>query len=550
MTPSRLQSSWYLRISLVLIGCAATDVALAQSPLPANHFKYRITQKVFQSIERTFGQYKGNLSFQIIARSSRKKKFVIAQYVPPSNGNGGMITIDEEMYDLCRKLGPDSLNALASVIGHELVHHYRHHDWYEKYGLSSKSGDLSVEDRESKETEADFYGCFHAHLAGYNPDRAFPLILDSIYQKFNISDNLHGYAPREFRKSTYDKKSKELHQLVALFRAGLFLYAAKSFNQAAKCYERIARDFPSEEMLNNQAACLLQDHIKSRNIKTQKFIFPIEFDVKTRLKKGSTIRGKEELNGIIEILREALRLNPGYVPARVNLACTQVLNENYPAAIGEIESIGTPLPASAYTIRAIAYYHDEQFNKAASDFNQAKKLKAYGANYNLAVFEELNGLSWVAIADGILNGLSNKCSELLKKWMPESSQPARKTKETFESSGRITLSEVNYKRSDENIKLDNDALSVQYNGKNVYALAFRLGVKMLINTPEYRGQTTKGIQNGSSQARLQSLYGLPAYSLPLTDGGSMWIYRASINQTLTFVLLNGKVNYWAFCSVE
>lgn len=38
------------------------------------------------------------------------------------------IGLEEKAYDICISFGADSLNALAALLGHELVHYFEKHD--------------------------------------------------------------------------------------------------------------------------------------------------------------------------------------------------------------------------------------------------------------------------------------------------------------------------------------------------------------------------------------------------------------------------------------
>ncbi len=82
------------------------------------------------------------------------------------------------------------------------------------------------------EKNADYYGCFYVQIAGFNPS-ILPKILDLIYSKFNLNDDLYGYPNKEFRKTAYLFKRKELSNLVSVFEAGKVLYSIKSYEQAA-----------------------------------------------------------------------------------------------------------------------------------------------------------------------------------------------------------------------------------------------------------------------------------------------------------------------------
>src|SRR5205814_220542 len=137
----------------------------------------------------------------------------------------GTITIDESLYDLCARLGPDSTDALAYVISHELGHYYLHHG---VTGYTTKKPTIPVpprltrSDTVSWETEADLYGGFFSRMAGYNALDVAPLVLEKIYGEYNVPDDWR-YLPRDERKGLAMHTDEHFTALYASYQAANYL---------------------------------------------------------------------------------------------------------------------------------------------------------------------------------------------------------------------------------------------------------------------------------------------------------------------------------------
>ena len=103
---------------------------VAQTPLPEKSPKFQVTHAVFTRLTHAINNLT-HPGLELIARDSVKNR-IIARYQPSGQP---LVQLDEEAYDLCTSLGADSLNALAALLGHELAHHYRNHDWLNTYGI-------------------------------------------------------------------------------------------------------------------------------------------------------------------------------------------------------------------------------------------------------------------------------------------------------------------------------------------------------------------------------------------------------------------------------
>jgi tetratricopeptide (TPR) repeat protein len=359
----------------------------AQQKLPVTHPKYKATDRVFQSLINAFASSSGRPALEMLARGSGKR--VVAVYTAQPVGK---VSVDEELYDLCRQLGPDSTTALAAILGHELAHYYRRHTQSNSFGKAAPGAPADPEALRRIESEADHYSIFYCALAGYPTARAFAAIVDKIYQHYQLPGQLAGYPSLAERKRAYEAISRELaHKLVA-FEAGRFLYAVQHYEGAALCFKDLLNDFPSREMHNNLAVCRLQQVLHALPAREHPFRYPVEFDFNTRL--STLTRGERPVEPLLDeaiaSLQQAIRMDPGYLPARVNLACAYSLQGNQYLAIGTIHAIARQkLTADAFTMRGIAHYRNDEPRKARADFQQARQLRGLESDYNLAVLDKL-----------------------------------------------------------------------------------------------------------------------------------------------------------------
>ena len=73
---------------------------------------------------------------KLILLPNTQKGRVVAFY---SNVPQPSIQVDEQLFDICKKLKSDSLNALATIISHELAHYYNDHTFCSDYAFATKN---------------------------------------------------------------------------------------------------------------------------------------------------------------------------------------------------------------------------------------------------------------------------------------------------------------------------------------------------------------------------------------------------------------------------
>ncbi|QNF35649.1 hypothetical protein HUW51_24150 [Adhaeribacter swui] len=499
--------------------------------------KYQVAHQVFDRLTYAFADTRPQPRLEIVARSSKKNK-VIAQYRP---GSQPVIQLDEEVYDLCRKLQQDSLNALAVLLSHELAHHYKNHDWYFTFGIANNT--TSKESIRQFESAADFYGCFYGELSGFATARVFPRVLDLIYQHFNLANHLEGYPTKEERKAIYAEKQKEAIKMVAVFKSGLFLYLIQEFGPAAQCFDYLANQFPSREIINNLAAAKLQLALQIYNKQEQPgFVYPVELDANSRLASARRDMPDAYNNKQLEdLLTDARRnaeksreIDPSYVPAYINLACIYSLQGNQPAAIGIINELKpATITGNAHAVRAIAYYKDNQLVKAKKDFELAQQKGAYKAQYNLELFGRMN------------ESLAGSLTTWIMSWFQEEAALHTTRSGMKEKIGNQPISAPLPAQTPRVAVNKNPALVIQWSEQNDY---LQLGIQnanrhylVHLTQENYNHPTARKIKRGTSLENLKNKYGDPAYSF----SGATGDYLVYPENKIAFLLDKSKrVNSW------
>ena len=141
----------------------------------------KVVSEVYHNLNEAIGD--GSHDIPTLVMSENKKS--VAKYIP----NGNKIEFEYQAYQICRKMGKDSLNAVAFILSHELGHYYRNHKWLSDVGSSyagTELGDqlelakVSLDTTIRIETEADEYSCFYSKMAGYSILNAAQFF-DSLY---------------------------------------------------------------------------------------------------------------------------------------------------------------------------------------------------------------------------------------------------------------------------------------------------------------------------------------------------------------------------------
>lgn len=549
--------------------------------LPSTHYKYILIKEICKKITEAQGkQFK---TPHLVVYSVENGKQVIAQF---KNTPIPTIYIDEKLYNLSRKFGKDSLDALACIIGHELAHLFEKHTF--AIGMTGMMGlvdnldghvdnhagthpkSISKSEKVSLEAQADYYGLFYGFLAGYKTYQLLPKMLELIYEEYKLPDVMDGYPSKTERISIAKTSVAELEQVTMIVDVGEILYLQKQYEEAAIAFEYLLQKFPSRDIYNNLAAIRLAQVVSYTEKDAVYFVYPFEFDAVTRLRTGVERSGggdkkianlqkrKELLKIAKQYLKKAIILDPTYLTAYVNLACVYSLEGNYELAIGTMNEAETicrenniPFSGNAYLVRAISRTYNQQAEKATDDFDKSLVLKANLANYNYQLFKKMQA-DW---KDKLIDWASDWSN--LKTWVNSwvESNPAQTT------FSNPNLEKICSQNIAEAVKTTNFGQELTVNDDNksfkiahkkdgacekIKIKTFDKDLYLLLTPPNYSGTSAKGLLLNEKEEKLLAQYGQPSYTVAC-NGAEFYFYE---KLNLIFRLSDKKVKGWALYKIQ
>lgn len=263
----------------------------------------------------------------------------VASFTPTSNE----IRIGTEFIKLARSFGKDSSVVIAHVLGHELAHVLlQQNDFVKKIGSGYASIDYNKSLRKLHKTlkdsvferQADEFSALYAYMSGYKTLNIAPTILDSIYQHFQLKDELLTKYPTLAERKLIAKTTSERMQVLAsVFDYANIAMIAGKYDIAISMFNTIVKEkFPSREIYNNIGVLNLLKAIELLDKKEYPYVFPCEIDLNTRLKENN-VRGltNETEDFLIEAIRNfdlALK-NKSYYASWLNKAIAELLLERF-----------------------------------------------------------------------------------------------------------------------------------------------------------------------------------------------------------------------------
>lgn len=349
-------------------------------------------QKVFDNLVNAYGNAKAAPKLILLANTQKER--VVAVY---SNTPQPTIKVDEQLFDICQKLKSDSLNALSTIISHELAHYYNDHTFCSDYAFATKNKLLlnaSKESKIEKETKADRDGLFYAMIAGYKPLQSFETALNSIYKTYKLPATLPGYPSLSERIKMINYQIGEVKDLQAVYDAGLTLLYLNELPEAAECFSYLSMYFPSREVYNNLGVANFLQAVQNNSSDTLNLIYPIDIDPVSRLYGNNSRGSSNQSKGYKELLKDAKRyfekaqsLDPQYFPSYINLASTNSALQNYDMALGNLNEAAELKNRNENQIlhlKALINVKQNKINEAFILFEKIEKenkLAAY--NYRL-----------------------------------------------------------------------------------------------------------------------------------------------------------------------
>ena len=515
----------FLLFLSILLFCVP-GAAQVQERLPADHPKYIVAEQVFDDLVRAFGDGRTRPGLRLLPRGVKSRNQV-TWFAPDQN----LVTLEEQVYDLCVSLGADSLNALAFLLGHELAHYYKDHGWVHDFGnafadlgVGQQLGERSRDptERVRIETEADYFGGFFGYIAGYRTLEAVGEILPRIYTEYGLDENLLGYPPLRERQEIARRAREKLDRMVPVFEAGHHLLLVKRYEEAARCFDFIARDFASREILNNAGVSRALEAIDLFESGELRFAYPFELDAETRLKSPRSSPGRasqrnqrreRRLREARELFEQARARDPRYTAAYINLAGIADLQGEYEEAeflAGKAVKLTRNMDegialAHALIVRGIARVRGGDREGARQDFNEAKKGALSLARLNLAAL--------TSSAEGS-TGSSSAAPEKLADSRERIAGMAARDYQTIISQDAIAEVPGADRRHP---PIDIYARQAEIWDGLVVEMGFKLFAFMKTRKA-YRGETEQGIKISHRLSQVEAAYGPPAYQVAGRQG--------------------------------
>jgi tetratricopeptide (TPR) repeat protein len=296
---------------------------------PATAYKYDVTLAVFNDLLRARGDFRQQAPELVM---NNGEQFVA--WMDPENARIG---IEERAYDVCAALGPDSLHALAALLGHELIHYYEKHDWSRNFIHANEPLDAAqkinqLDEGIKQETQADCLGGFLAFSAGYNVYNLMPRLLEKLYQSYGLPEKLPGYPSLTDRVEITKTAMLELRDLQTVFEVAQYLSLLEKYEESAQYYRHILQSFQSREIYNNAGVNLALAALSLFSMSEMPYVLPLEPDPNSRLHnlKGGPIAERLKLreallDQALEQLDRAIIMDPAYAPGFLNKACVFAL---------------------------------------------------------------------------------------------------------------------------------------------------------------------------------------------------------------------------------
>lgn len=544
----------YLGLIFLLFSC----FAMAYPSTAKKEYKLKVSKVIYDRIAQTAKDSRKQPTFNFIYNYA--KPYYNAYYDPSNN----TINLGEGIYDLCVKFGEDSLNALAMVLGHELAHFYKDHGWGMAFGTANEDLEvaskiyklkLTSERKTECEAQADYYGGLFAYMAGYKSLDVGSRFFKDLYAAAQIPSVTYGYPTLQDRMKIGENSKKKLEKLIAVFEAGNLLNATDDFERAASCYDHIISIFPSREIYNNAGVALAREALKLYDVEKIKFAYPFTMDLETRMdnagQKGLSEDRDEKMKRLLseakDMFNTAIKMDPEYAPAYVNLTMVADLEGDHELAAGmgskaitSAQAYGLPvLLANAYIAKGIALANSGKNSEAKEAFNKAKDGNKMMAELNLN-----------AIATP---GFFSRLFSQPKKSEEKVSSMEETIAETepglidaiLEGAEELEIKRQSEKRPAIRIYSKHEA---DYTAIKVKTYSYPKGLdNFILTTPSYRGKSGRGIIINSKAAQVKEQYGAPT-RVVATAQKTFYIYEKA--RIIFLVNESDRVEGWVLYAKE
>jgi hypothetical protein len=377
----------------------------------------KLVNTVYNNLNEAIGDGSHDIPTLVMSENTKS----VARYIP----NGNKIEFEYQAYQICRKMGNDSLNAVAFILSHELGHYYRDHKWLSVVGSSYAGTELgeklelakeSIDTTIRFETEADEYSCFYSKMAGYSIINA-PQFFDSLYVGYRFPDKMNRYPSLKQRKEIALTIEKQTSELYRLYDIASIMMLKGEYKCASILYKNILNKwFGSREIFNNIGVSYALEGLKYASDEYKDLAFPFSIDLSSRL--SGNLRGSDPADSLKassyffrakEMFEKSKKLDGHYLPSKINLAIVSALNNDFRFAyyqLSELEEIKTNNPSEKLRI---------EYTRALIDYVSRKehaidKIKTLALDNHLALIT----LNRINLIDSLIIEQVSDDDELLK----------------------------------------------------------------------------------------------------------------------------------------
>ncbi|MCG8424059.1 MAG: M48 family metalloprotease, partial [Proteobacteria bacterium] len=358
------------------------------------------------------------------------------------NGN---IYFTRGLLDFVAKQWPDRpLDAdhdiIAHVMAHEVAHVIRRHTvqstlYREAVKSASRRLDAATLTHVTRlhEIEADRVGIVLAFLAGYHP-RGGIEIMEARGALQEIPKNLDHPTFDERVHYLEEYWSNDVKYAFVSFELGVAALAdgdrmlATGSGKAAARYQQALDHFrrfrdvlkPTKALLNNLGVVRAklgifalarseagqsssaptasplhrwQTDLSVEQKSAIEYVSVVQRGADTRSRPGGVGGMPKNLRHAVSLFKDALKRDPGYLRARLNLAAVYIAMGNMEKASRELDRLESRRGARVALLRGIVYAETKQYDKAAAEFRAAMQKSAlkHAGTYNLARLYQLAG---------------------------------------------------------------------------------------------------------------------------------------------------------------
>jgi tetratricopeptide (TPR) repeat protein len=481
----------------------------SESSEKVSGYKIATAQRVFDALLRARGDYR-----------MQKPTLVMSQKAGDGasfNPDKIQIILDEKAYDICMSFGKDSLNALAALLSHELIHYYEKHDW--KRHFAKENGDLettrrleNLEEGLKQETQCDYLGGFMAFSVGYNTYGIMPELLKKVYSAYDLPDDLPGYPSLNDRLKMVDGAMGQLKDLLIVFETANLLTILGNYADAADYHKHILETYQSREIYNNAGVNAALAALALIEPAEMRFALPLELDPKSRLfsLKSNDLEKEARKNALLKTALDhfdrALILDENYSSAYVNKACVQTLSSEwddaeYTIKKGKKKTTDPQIVSDFVVLEGAIAALQMDSTAAAKLWEQASKQGNPWAKMNLETLQKTPKPATGAT-------IAAKGLEEIEQFPLADFLTTPTTDREVKVAEKIFCGIRQFK---------NSKLFIHYanSGKN-YALVQE-------TQASYTGRTLRNIGLGDAQDKVSTAYGKPPRTIALPNG-SVWVY--------------------------